>query len=133
MRESKKKSRAHTPGMGSAPPVSKLPREEPLLRPLARAGEPDTAAGLITAEERHQDTLYLLSTGTVTTVKASEDTVYLYYANYTHCRYLSWLLSPYSFNKAFRVAPLHSLGTGQDIFKLHKSCTWPMILLCIIV
>ena len=37
--------------MGSEPPVSMLPREEMLLRPLGRAGEPDTAAGLITAME----------------------------------------------------------------------------------
>ncbi len=56
--ETKKQSNALRPVMGSAPPVSKLPREEMLLRPLGRAGEPDTAAGLITAMERHQNAGY---------------------------------------------------------------------------
>lgn len=35
--------------MGSVPPASTLLKEETLLRPLDRAVEPDTAAGLITA------------------------------------------------------------------------------------
>lgn len=52
--------------MGSAPPVSMLPREEMLLRPLGREGEPDTAAGLITAGEKHHGFITNQTTGTVT-------------------------------------------------------------------
>lgn len=33
----------------STPPLSILPREDMLLRPLGSDGEPETAAGLITA------------------------------------------------------------------------------------
>ncbi|TNN52773.1 hypothetical protein EYF80_037006 [Liparis tanakae] len=43
------RSGADRPVMGSAAPASMLPREEMLPRPLGSAGEPDTAAGLITA------------------------------------------------------------------------------------
>lgn len=38
--------------MVSAPLLSMLPREDMLLRPLGSDGEPDTAAGLITAVEK---------------------------------------------------------------------------------
>lgn len=38
--------------MVSVPPLSMLPREDMLLRPLGSDGEPETAAGLITAGEK---------------------------------------------------------------------------------
>lgn len=37
------------PAIVSAPPLSMLPRDDMLLRPLGSDGEPETAAGLITA------------------------------------------------------------------------------------
>lgn len=40
------------PVMVSAPPLSMLLREDMLLRPLGSDGEPETAAGLITAAEK---------------------------------------------------------------------------------
>lgn len=42
----------HRPVMVSGPPLSVLPREDMMLRPLGSDGEPETAAGLITEVEK---------------------------------------------------------------------------------
>lgn len=43
--------------MVSVPPLSMLPRDDMLLRPLGSDGEPETAAGLITAVDKECEIL----------------------------------------------------------------------------